>query len=99
MNNLNFTESQEQNTPRTYEDLVQLEMSNNESNSRVGAVKKVELNLFNERISNFEESDLKEDEGGGWLKFEQKIRDAFPEIPEDRFKAFKAAVTMHLCEH
>jgi len=90
-------ESPEQNIQRIYEDLVRIEMSNNKSVSREEAVEKVELNLFNERISQFVESDLKEDDGGGWLGFEQKVRDIFPEFPENRFKAIKAAVTMHLC--
>ncbi|MDO8668710.1 MAG: hypothetical protein Q7K65_00250 [Candidatus Buchananbacteria bacterium] len=56
-----------------------------------------ELALFNERIEQFVEEDLNKDDDGSWNKFEQKIRDVFPELSEDRFKAIKAAVSMHLC--
>jgi len=56
-----------------------------------------ELALFNERINQFSEEDLVKDADGTWNTFEQKVRDVFPEVPEDRFRAMKAAVSMHLC--
>lgn len=61
------------------------------------AIKSVELALFNERIGQFTEADLTQDADGSWRTFEQKVREVYPEFPEDRFKAIKAAVTMHLC--
>lgn len=57
----------------------------------------IELALFNERIGQFSTEDLNPDADGSWTGFDQKIKDVFPEIPEDRFRAMKAAVTMHLC--
>lgn len=59
--------------------------------------KTIESALFYERIGQFSEDDLKQDADGTWNSFEEKVRSVFPEIPEDRFKAIKAAVTMHLC--
>lgn len=94
---MNFRESPEQNIPGTYEDLVQLEIDNGQDISQKEAIENVERTLFKERVSQFTESDLKEDKGGGWEEFEQKVRDVFPEFPEDRFSAIKAAVTKHLC--
>jgi len=57
----------------------------------------IELALFNERIGQFSPEDLNPDADGTWTSFDQKVRDVFPEISEERFRAIKAAVTMHLC--
>ena len=59
--------------------------------------KRIELQMFNERISQFQESDLTQDQDGSWQTFEQKVREVFPECLDERFTAMKAAVTMHLC--
>ena len=84
-----------ENTPKTYENLVRAEIDN--GNNEKEAIQNVELALFNERISQFTEDDLTQDADGSWNTFEQKIRNVFPEFPEDRFKAIKAAVSMELC--
>ena len=69
----------------------------NESENSESLEHNIESTLFNERIGEFNEEDLTRDDDGSWTTFEQKVRDIFPEISEDRFKAIKAAVTMHLC--
>jgi hypothetical protein len=88
----------EKSAPITYQDLVRIEIESGRVDSQGEAVNAAELIFFNERIGQFTESDLVEDPGGGWNTFEQKVRAVFPEFPEDRFRAIKAAVTMHLCE-
>ena len=61
-------------------------------------IRAVELALFKERIGRFTESDLELDSNGGCQEFDHKIRIIFPElVDEDRFRAMKAAITMHLC--
>ncbi|MFA6271704.1 MAG: hypothetical protein WC693_01165 [Patescibacteria group bacterium] len=67
------------------------------ASSEEEAVKIVELAMFEQRIEQFSEDDLKRDADGTWRTFENKIRSVFPELPEDRRRAMKAAVSMHLC--
>ena len=80
-----------------YQGLIQAEIDSGNASNPETAVKLVELAIFNERIDQFSEDDLTQDSDGSWNTFEQKVRDIFPEIPDDRFKGMKAAVTMHLC--
>lgn len=53
--------------------------------------------LFNERLEQFNETDLTIDADGTWNTFEQKIKDVFPELSGERLRAMKTAVSMHLC--
>ncbi|MFA6525022.1 MAG: hypothetical protein WCT33_01980 [Patescibacteria group bacterium] len=73
------------------------EIEHGRASSVEEAVKIVELAMFEQRIEQFSEDDLKRDADGSWHTFEQKIKAVFPELPEDRQRAMKAAVTMHLC--
>lgn len=62
-------------------------------------IKAVELALFKERIGKFTIADLELDSDGTCKEFEYKIRLVFPElVEEDRFRAMKAAITMHFLE-
>ncbi len=94
---MNFDMPPQENIPSEYQRLVQAEIDSGTASDQETAVKNVELALFNERIGQFKEEDLTQDGDGSWHTFEQKVRDVFPEVPEDRFRGMKAAVTMHLC--
>lgn len=94
---MNFERPREENIPKKYQELIQVELDGGNAPDQESAVKIVELALFNERIRQFTKRDLTQDADGSWHTFEQKVRDIFPEIPESRFKGMKAAVTMHLC--
>lgn len=94
---MNFDKPPKENIPHEYQRLVQSEIESGSAPDQESAKKIVELALFTERIEQFSEDDLIQDTDGSWDTFEQKVREVFPEIPEDRFKSIKAAVTMHLC--
>ncbi len=94
---MNFENPSENSTKPTYEALVQAQIDSGQATNKEEAVKSVELALFNERIGQFTEADLTQDADGSWKTFEQKVRDIYPEFPEDRFGAIKVAVTLHLC--
>jgi len=87
----------EKNGPRTYEMLMQAEIGSDHEATLEQIIEKVERPLFDERIGQFAENDLAQDADGSWNTFEQKVRDVFPDFPEGRFRAIKAAVSMHLC--
>ncbi len=72
-------------------------MDKDASCEKADATSKVELALFNERIKQFEESDLIPDGDGSYTTFEKKVRDVFPEVPEERFRNILIGVEMHLC--
>jgi len=94
---MNFDLPPKKEMPSEYQRLVQAEIDKGSTPDQETAAKNVELALFNERIGQFKEEDLTQDADGSWHTFEQKVRDVFPEVAEDRFRGMKAAVTMHLC--
>lgn len=94
---MNFEQQKKENISSEYQELIQAELDSDNAPDPESAKKNVELALFNERIEQFAENDLVQDEDGTWNTFEQKVRQVFPEIPESSFRAMKAAVTMHLC--
>ncbi len=94
---MNFDQPPKENISDEYQRLIQAELDSGSAPDQEAAIKVVELALFNERIEQFTEGDLAQDSDGSWTTFKQKVRDVFPEIPDDRFKDMKTAVTMHLC--
>jgi hypothetical protein len=92
---------EQQNTPKTYAEMLQVELDSGRATDQKEAMKIVELALFNERMGQFIEADLTKDADGSWKTFEDKVRSVFPELTvsglEDRLTAMKAAVTMELC--
>ena len=93
----NQPENMEEVEQSDYERLVQVEIEKDLAIEEAEAVRRAEKILFEERIGQFTEGDLVKDADGSWSTFEQKVRDVFPEVPEDRFRAFKAAICMELC--
>lgn len=93
---MNFDEPKPEGFSQYQQDIMSLiESGRADSEEEAGRI--VELAMFEQRIEQFSEDDLKRDADGTWRTFEDKIKSVFPELPEDRRRAMKAAVTMHLC--
>ena len=94
---MGYEEPQNETTSGKYQSWVQEEIESGRAPDEETAMKIVELGLFNARIGQFSENDLKRDDDGSWDKFRQKVRRVSPEIPEGRLIRMRVAVEMHLC--